>query len=123
MSYAADPGAREAEPTPFGGDRVLDQVRLTGDAEAWVEASPTVQRPTLYAFPRPEGDSVLIASSTIPGPWQAETVDLLRSISDIVRDVERRVAVDRYADAAFNNSPIGIVLRDDLLRLITCNEA
>lgn len=123
LSYAADPSAGEAEPTPFGGDRVLDQVRLTGDAEAWVETPPTEARPTVYAFPRAEGDSILVASSTIAGPWQAETVDLLRSISDIVRDVEQRVAADRYADAAFNNSPIGIVLRDDLLRLITCNDA
>ena len=67
LSYAADPGTRETEPTPFGGDRVLDQVRLTGASEAWVEAVPTVERPTVYAFPRAEGDSVLVATSTIAG--------------------------------------------------------
>lgn len=122
LNFSARPDAGRG-PLPFGHDRVLDQVRFTGDSEVWVERAPTPDRPTTFALPRAEGDSILLATSTTPGLWRPETIEMLRSISDIVRDVETRVAAERYSDAAFNDSPIGIVLRDDLLRLITCNKA
>ena len=68
-------------------------------------------------------DRVLVACQTDQAPWAETTVDLLLSVSQMLQEVDARIGAERYAQAAFEGAPIGVVLRDELLNLITCNQA
>ncbi|MEM9465935.1 MAG: EAL domain-containing protein [Actinomycetota bacterium] len=113
------------EPRPFGTDAMLDEARTT---DGWVIGPDrATDDPTLnvVAFRRGSEprESILITKSRREAQWSPETLDLFREVSGVLRDVEARIAAERYVDAAFDNAPVGIVLRDDRLRLITCNVA
>ena len=115
------------EARPFGSDTMLDQART---AEDWVigpdpASEGDEQALNVVAFRRGSEprESILITKSRSIEQWPAGTLDLFREVSAVLRDVEARIAAERYVDAAFDNAPVGIVLRDDRLRLITCNVA
>ncbi len=119
-SCAELPGDR-----PFGSDAMLDEVRV---ADGWVIGPDRATNdPTLnvVAFRRGSEprESILITKARVGGHWEPETLELFREVSSVLRDVEARIAAERYVDAAFDNAPVGIVMRDERLRLITCNVA
>lgn len=116
----ANPDAR-----PFGSDAMLDEARV---ADGWVVGpDQTTEDPSLnvVAFRRGSSprESILITKARNGDQWPAETLDLFREVSGILGDVEARIAAERYVDAAFDNAPVGIVMRDQDFRLITCNVA
>ena len=110
---------------PFGTDAVLDEARVV---DGWVigpDRSTTDPTVNVLAFRRDteQRESIFITKSRDGSPWTAEIKDLFRKMSGVLREVEARIAAERYVDAAFDNAPVGIVLRDSHLRMITCNRA
>lgn len=110
---------------PFEPGSLLDTARLTGavaqrmvdDGGEWGQAR--------LAIPRGDGatvEHIMLATSRVAA-WSDDTVDLLESLSRMIHEVDTRTAAQRYAQAAFQGAPIGVVLRDEDLRLITCNQA
>ena len=127
--YRASPGEGDdsalPDPRPFGGDAMLDEARL---AEGWVIGPDrTTDDPSLNVVAFRRGsvprESILITKARNGERWAPEILDLFREVSGVLGDVEARIAADRYVDAAFENAPVGIVLRDERFRLITCNVA
>ena len=119
----------ELASVPFGMAEPLDIARGSSQWEVHNEL-PSGEKGLLgagafVAYRRGNGArrSILAAGSDEPLVWSDEIVNLLKDINGVLSDVESRVAADRYADAAFANSPSGIVLRDEELRLIRCNQA
>ncbi len=114
-----------AEDIEFGARELFDEVRATGETTARVSDSPTLREPCLLAVPRgtDRTDHILVAGTLRPGDWPEETVELLESLSQMIQEADVRVAAQRYAEAAFESAPIGVVLRDEALNLITCNRA
>ncbi|MEO0493967.1 MAG: EAL domain-containing protein [Actinomycetota bacterium] len=109
---------------PFGSDAALDHLRSTDGPLVEIEGRD--ERESVVGFRRNVGsavDSLLNARCRMSEDWAPETLEMFREISALLRDVEARVATERYADAAFSEAPVGIVMRDESLRLITCNEA
>ncbi len=109
----------------WGNGGVLDEVR-DQDRRRVTEIDDSARhRVARAAFPRGEGgtDAVLVASSRATGPWRADTIELLEALSRTIHQVESRIAAELYAETAFSAAPIGVVLRDHLLRLVTCNQA
>jgi diguanylate cyclase (GGDEF)-like protein/PAS domain S-box-containing protein len=91
--------------------------RFVGEVGEWGRAR--------LAIPRGDGTSVehvMLAAATAT-EWSEDTVDLLSSLSRMIQEVDTRTAAQRYAEAAFHGAPIGVVLRDEELNLITCNQA
>jgi diguanylate cyclase (GGDEF)-like protein/PAS domain S-box-containing protein len=118
--------ATVAEQANWGTMEMLDRVRETGRTESFATDAPTREDPCRFAVPRGDGanvDHVLQAFTKKPGPWSEEAIELFESLSRMLHEVEVRIAAQRYAQAAFEGAPIGIVLRDELLNLITCNQA
>lgn len=118
-------GAPLPDEVPFGAVGALDSTRRSG-LRSVAEIAPATGAPIGYvAVPRGDGraDSVVLATSAVPGPWRADTVQTIEALSHAIHQVETRVAAERYADAAFAAAPIGVVLRDSELRLVTCNRA
>ncbi len=91
--------------------------RIVGDAGEWGSAR--------LAIPRGDGTSVehIMLAAAATTEWSEDTVDLLSSLSRMIHEVDTRTAAQRYAQAAFQGAPIGVVLRDEELNLITCNQA
>ncbi|MEZ5246379.1 MAG: EAL domain-containing protein [Acidimicrobiales bacterium] len=110
---------------PWKPGSLLDAARTSGTvAQRVVDVDDDWGR-TRLAIPRGDGSSVehimLAASST--SEWSEDTIDLLESLSRMIQEVGARTAAQRYAQAAFLGAPIGVVLRDEELKLITCNQA
>ncbi|MEM8704873.1 MAG: EAL domain-containing protein [Actinomycetota bacterium] len=125
--YGAAPGQTLGElpaARPFGDDTALDDIRSNdGRLIEVVGAAPTE---SVVGFLRGTGgasDSMLVARCRMEEEWATETLEMFRELSAILRDVEARISAERYADAAFSEAPVGILMRDASLRLITCNEA
>jgi len=109
----------------FGSAPLLDEACRTGTTVAAFVEQDDLSHSRL-AIPRGDTDTVehiMVAASSSLEPWSDETVDLLESLSRMIREVNSRTAAERYAQAAFEGAPIGVVLRDELLNLITCNQA
>lgn len=91
--------------------------RMVGGAGEWSHSR--------LAIPRGDGtgvEHVMLAATRAPD-WSVDTIDLLESLSRMIQEVDTRTAAQRYAQAAFQGAPIGVVLRDEELNLITCNQA
>jgi len=110
---------------PWDSAPVLNEARTTGRTAQHL-FEPDRPGPARLAVPRGDGDNVehvLLAAAKSSEPWAQDTIDLLESLSRMVHEVDTRMAAQRYAQAAFEGAPIGVVLRDELLNLITCNQA
>ncbi|MEM9203252.1 MAG: EAL domain-containing protein [Actinomycetota bacterium] len=110
---------------PFGSDATLDEARI---ADGWyVGPDLATDDPELNVLAFRRGseprESILITKSRVPQRWSPLTRELFAEVSAVLSDVEARIAAERYVDAAFDNAPVGIVMRDNRLRLITCNDA
>ncbi|MDW3219821.1 MAG: EAL domain-containing protein [Acidimicrobiales bacterium] len=81
--------------------------------------------PSRVAIPRGATgvERILVASRVDTGQWRDTDVELIESVSQLLQEVDARIGAERYAKAAFADAPIGVVLRDEKLNLITCNQA
>jgi diguanylate cyclase (GGDEF)-like protein/PAS domain S-box-containing protein len=110
----------------FGARPFLDEARESGEIQEVVVDTPTRQDPNRIAVPRADGnrsDHILVGVSAGTAPFSDEVRELLASLSQTIQEVGARIAAERYSHAAFEGAPIGVVLRDELLNLITCNQA
>jgi len=123
---APDARPGEVSELAWGEDEWLDDVRLTGQPVQFEAPQPSQSTPSRLIFSRsedPKVEGIVCVQSHTSGSWQPETVEMFVSFSRLLRDVEVRVSAERYADAAFSRAPVGIVLRDRFLNLITCNQS
>ena len=121
----SDEVADVPEEQEFGKGTVIDNAYATGHS-ATGSAERAGHPYLLLAIPRGEAGSVehiMVAAMRREHAWPTETVDLLESLSGMIREVDSRITAQRYAQAAFQGAPIGVVLRDEMLNLITCNQA
>ena len=127
--YWADFGQRKDDGVPgirpFGGDLILDEARRVDDVVICSDQGAKAMTANLLAFRRnaEPRKSIFLASTRLGARWTTEIKAFFREVSGVLGDVERRIASERYIDAAFENGPVGIVMRDKHLRLITCNKA
>lgn len=112
------------EPTAWGASPELDSARLEQKLTLRV-LDETDTAPSRVAIPRGANgvERVLVASRADTGQWSDTDVELIESISQMLQEVDARIGAERYANAAFADAPIGVVLRDENLNLITCNQA
>jgi diguanylate cyclase (GGDEF)-like protein/PAS domain S-box-containing protein len=118
------PDAIPAE-RPWKPGSLLDAARTSGEVvQRIVDGAGEWGRARL-AIPRGDGSSVehIMFAAAERSEWPEDTIDLLESLSRMIQEVGARTAAQRYAQAAFQGAPIGVVLRDEELRLITCNQA
>jgi diguanylate cyclase (GGDEF)-like protein/PAS domain S-box-containing protein len=104
---------------------LIDRARETARTARRARNPDDGWRRSNLAVPRGDGTSaehIMFAAASIDD-WDDETIDLLESLSRMIREVDSRIAAQRYAEAAFQGAPIGVVLRDEELNLITCNQA
>ncbi|MEQ8839521.1 MAG: EAL domain-containing protein [Acidimicrobiales bacterium] len=116
--------SRVAETVPWDEAPFLDAVRLAGRSDQLV-LDPDARGRSRLAIPRGEmkPERLLLGLMYDSYEWPEETVQLLESLSRMVQEVETRFAAQRYAHAAFDDAPIGVVLRDERMDMITCNQA
>lgn len=109
----------------WGSLHLVDSARVSNTSEIDLPHIPTPENPSRIAVPRGVAsvDHILVVARLDRRPWPAEVVEMLESLSRMLHEVETRVSAQRYAQAAFDDAPIGVVLRDELLNLITCNQA
>ena len=67
--------------------------------------------------------TTVIAARRRESPIADRDVRTLQNVLDIVSRTQRRVTAERNAQTAFGQSPIGVLLCDDELEIITCNPA
>ncbi|MFT7608797.1 MAG: diguanylate cyclase (GGDEF)-like protein/PAS domain S-box-containing protein [Candidatus Aldehydirespiratoraceae bacterium] len=119
-------GGQPSDNRDFGTGGVLDAARETGEIQEQLVDQPTVQDPARIAVPRTDGKNsqyILLGASIEPGRFADEVREVLTSLSQTMQEVGSRIRSERYSRAAFEDAPIGVVLRDELLGLITCNQA
>ena len=127
--YWADLGEKKVDGVPgirpFGSDLTLDEARVVDDLVTRSKPGTTDPTGNVLAFRRDAEPckSIFAAGTRLSAHWTPKITSLLQEISGVLGDAEGRIASQRYIDAAFENGPVGIVMRDKNLRLITCNKA
>ena len=110
---------------PWKAGSLLDTARTTGAVAQRMVDDGGDRGQARLAIPRGDGatvEHIMLATSGVAA-WSDDTIDLLESLSRMIHEVDTRTAAQRYAQAAFQGAPIGVVLRDEDLKLITCNQA
>lgn len=110
---------------PWKLGSLLDASRTSGVVTQRIVGCAADRGRARLAIPRGDGSAVehVMLAAASASEWSDDTIDLLESLSRMVQEVDTRTAAQRYAQAAFQGAPIGVVLRDEDLNLITCNQA
>lgn len=70
-----------------------------------------------------DGFVSVLAAGPFPPDTAGIVVPVLEHLLEVLGRAQRRLAAERQAKTAFEDSPIGVVLCDHELRLLTCNKA
>jgi len=109
----------DAPTVAFGTDELLDEARMSGWAERLDgDGSATVVQ---ARGPADAARALLIGRGLRRS--RDEALFVLGALSHIVEQIEDRLVAERYSLSAFDQAPTGIALRDQQLRLVTCNDA
>ncbi|MEM7142085.1 MAG: EAL domain-containing protein [Actinomycetota bacterium] len=121
-----DSGPRDLPTEWAWGDApILDDSRRSHEPSTSLLTIADGDGPSRIAIPRGSDtvDRILVAVRTDTFGFDDDTVNLLQAVSRMIHEVDVRIGAQRYAQAAFEGAPIGVVLRDVDLKLITCNQA
>ncbi|MEO0492755.1 MAG: sensor domain-containing phosphodiesterase [Actinomycetota bacterium] len=114
-------------PYPAFGDRPhYDQARLTGEIHCAEPNSPHEGLSHRLAIPVGTGDRV--DHLLVVGDGQADSHDpdvtrLLSAFARLLSHAVSRLEAERYADTAFRNSPVGIVIAESDGTVLAANQA
>ncbi len=109
----------------FGSDDLFDRARKERTAMR-VEEYDGRSRTITMIQARGSEDSpraMLVAHKTSTTGEDSEAQFVLGALSQVIEQIEDRLVAERYSLSAFGQAPTGIALRDEQLRLVTCNEA
>ncbi len=111
----------------FGADDLFDEARVVGSGSGVERAGTADGSDTItLVHARGSGGAVrafLVGRGLAAGGDEVERSFVLGALSRIIEQIEDRLVAERYSLGAFGQAPTGIALRDQQLRLVTCNDA